>query len=134
MQEALTLFDSICNSKWFVKTSIILFLNKIDIFKEKVLISPLDKYFPEFTGKNKNKNNSSSAASCTENKLFSPGGKDYEKAAEFLTQKFVNLNQSDVKQVYPHLTCATDTSQVKFVMAAVNDIIIQNNLRDCGLL
>lgn len=29
MQEALMLFDSICNSQWFVKTSIILFLNKV---------------------------------------------------------------------------------------------------------
>lgn len=111
MQEALTLFDSICNSKWFVKTSIILFLNKIDIFKEKITKSPLEKYFPEFTG-----------------------GADYEKATDFITKKFCELNQSDVKQVYPHLTCATDTQQVKFVMAAVNDIIIQNNLRDCGLL
>jgi hypothetical protein len=25
MQEALTLFDSICNSRWFVKTSIVIF-------------------------------------------------------------------------------------------------------------
>ena len=30
MQESLALFDSICNSRWFVRTSIILFLNKID--------------------------------------------------------------------------------------------------------
>lgn len=29
LQEALTLFDSICNSRWFVRTSIILFLNKV---------------------------------------------------------------------------------------------------------
>jgi len=50
MQEALTLFDSICNSKWFVKTSVILFLNKIDIFKEKLETSALSKYFPEFDG------------------------------------------------------------------------------------
>jgi len=35
MQEALTLFDEICNSKWFLKTSMIIFLNKIDLFKEK---------------------------------------------------------------------------------------------------
>ena len=41
MQEALTLFDSICNSRWFVKTSIILFLNKIDLFAEKLPRSPL---------------------------------------------------------------------------------------------
>ena len=50
MQEALTLFDSICNSRWFIKTSIILFLNKIDLFKNKLPKSPMAKYFPEFTG------------------------------------------------------------------------------------
>jgi len=31
MQEALVLFDSICNSRWFVRTSIILFLNKVSL-------------------------------------------------------------------------------------------------------
>jgi guanine nucleotide-binding protein subunit alpha len=50
MQEALTLFDSICNSRWFVKTSIILFLNKIDLFKEKLSKSPMGKYFPDYNG------------------------------------------------------------------------------------
>jgi guanine nucleotide-binding protein G(i) subunit alpha len=50
MQEALTLFDSICNSRWFVKTSIILFLNKIDRFKEKLPISPMRNYFPDYEG------------------------------------------------------------------------------------
>ncbi|KAG0333546.1 guanine nucleotide-binding protein subunit alpha, partial [Podila humilis] len=48
MQEALTLFDSICNSRWFVKTSIILFLNKIDRFKEKLPISPMRNYFDDY--------------------------------------------------------------------------------------
>ena len=111
MQEALTLFDSICNSRWFVKTSIILFLNKIDRFKDKLLTSPIEKYFPEYTG-----------------------GPDYDTACQFFLQKFLALNQSETKQVYAHFTCATDTTQIKFVMAAVNDIIIQNNLRDCGLM
>jgi len=49
MQEALTLFDSICNSRWFVKTSIILFLNKIDLFAEKLPRSPLvSRVFNDF--------------------------------------------------------------------------------------
>jgi len=52
MQEALTLFDSICNSRWFVKTSIILFLNKIDRFKEKLPVSPMQNYFPDYEGMN----------------------------------------------------------------------------------
>jgi guanine nucleotide-binding protein G(i) subunit alpha len=50
MQEALTLFDSICNSRWFVKTSIILFLNKIDRFREKLPVSPMKNYFPDYDG------------------------------------------------------------------------------------
>ncbi|KAI8093266.1 guanine nucleotide binding protein, alpha subunit [Halteromyces radiatus] len=111
MQEALTLFDSICNSRWFVKTSVILFLNKIDIFKEKLPKHPLKESFPDFSGPN-----------------------TYDAAADYILNRFVSLNQSDSKQIYTHFTCATDTEQIKFVMAAVNDIIIQNSLRDVGLL
>ncbi|KAI8905858.1 guanine nucleotide binding protein, alpha subunit [Gorgonomyces haynaldii] len=111
MQEALTLFDSICNSRWFVQTSIILFLNKVDLFKDKLLRSPINKYFPEYEGQN-----------------------DYESASEFMLSKFLSLNQSETKQVYSHFTCATDTTNVRFVMGAVNDIIVRNNLRDVGLM
>ncbi|CAG8542628.1 1240_t:CDS:2 [Diversispora eburnea] len=49
MQEALMLFDSICNSQWFVNTSMILFLNKIDIFREKIKVSSIRKYFPDYS-------------------------------------------------------------------------------------
>jgi guanine nucleotide-binding protein subunit alpha len=66
MQEALTLFDSICNSRWFIKTSIILFLNKIDLFAEKLPKSALGDYFPDFTS-----------------------GSDYDAACEFILQRSV---------------------------------------------
>lgn len=111
MQEALTLFDSICNSRWFIKTSIILFLNKIDRFKEKLPISPMKNYFPEFDG-----------------------GDDYALACDYILKRFVSLNHHETKQIYTHFTCATDTTQIRFVMSAVNDIIIQENLRLCGLI
>lgn len=111
MQEALTLFDSICNSRWFVRTSIILFLNKIDIFRQKLQTSPLKDYFSDYKGQN-----------------------DYDSACEYILKRFVELNQSEVKQIYAHFTCATDTNQIKFVLSAINDIVIQANLRDCGLL
>lgn len=51
MIESMKLFDSICNSKWFVATSIILFLNKKDLFEEKIVRSPLTICFPEYSGK-----------------------------------------------------------------------------------
>jgi len=34
--EALELFDEICNSRWFARASMILFLNKRDLFAEKI--------------------------------------------------------------------------------------------------
>jgi guanine nucleotide-binding protein subunit alpha len=53
MHEALMLFDTICNSHWFVNTSMILFLNKIDIFKDKIQDSSVAQWFPDFKGKKK---------------------------------------------------------------------------------
>ncbi|KAL7747354.1 guanine nucleotide-binding protein subunit alpha [Sorochytrium milnesiophthora] len=113
MHESLTLFDSICNSRWFTRTSIILFLNKIDLFKQKLGTSPLSRYFPDYQA----------------------ADTDYDAACEFFLHKFTDLNRSqDEKQVYTHFTCATDTTQIRFVMAAVNDIVIKENLRRVGLL
>ena len=51
MQESLKLFDSICNNKWFTDTSIILFLNKKDLFEEKIKKSPMTICFQEYSGK-----------------------------------------------------------------------------------
>lgn len=50
MHESMKLFESICNNRWFEKTSIILFLNKTDLFKDKIPRSPLTICFPEYTG------------------------------------------------------------------------------------
>jgi guanine nucleotide-binding protein subunit alpha len=38
------------------------------------------------------------------------------------------------KKIYTHFTCATDTTQIRFVMSAVNDIILQSTLRQSGLV
>ncbi|XP_022914415.1 G protein alpha i subunit [Onthophagus taurus] len=112
MVESMKLFDSICNSKWFVSTSIILFLNKKDLFEEKITRSPLTICFPEYTGQN-----------------------TYEEASAYIRTKFENLNKrKDQKEIYTHFTCATDTNNIQFVFDAVTDVIIKNNLKDCGLL
>jgi len=111
MIESMKLFDSICNSKWFVETSIILFLNKKDLFKEKILRSPLSICFPEYKGPN-----------------------TFEDAAAYIKQKFEYLNKRrEEKEIYAHFTCATDTTNIQFVFEAVTDVFIKSNLKDCGL-
>ena len=48
------LFESISNSPWFIRTALILFLNKMDLFKAKLEISPIPKYFSEYIGDHTN--------------------------------------------------------------------------------
>jgi hypothetical protein len=50
MKESLMVFEQICNSKWFSRTSMILFLNKIDLFQAKLKFSSVSSYFPDFKG------------------------------------------------------------------------------------
>ena len=111
MRESMKLFESICNNKWFTDTSIILFLNKRDLFQEKIRSSPLSICFPEYTG-----------------------GNSYEETSQYIENKFEELNRMPKqKQIYYHFTCATDTENIKFVFDAVTDVIITNNLRASGL-
>ncbi|CAL1711805.1 unnamed protein product [Somion occarium] len=110
MAESLVLFDSVINSRWFLRTSIILFLNKIDVFKNKLPKVPLERYFPEYTG-----------------------GADINKAAKYILWRFMQANRARLS-VYPHLTQATDTTNIRLVFAAVKETILQNALKDSGIL
>lgn len=50
MREALDLFNEICNSRWFEKTSFILFLNKRDLLEQKLARGIDPKVcFPHYT-------------------------------------------------------------------------------------
>jgi len=111
MNESMRLFDSICNNRWFEDTSIILFLNKKDLFAEKIVKSPLTLCFPEYTGPN-----------------------TYDDAKNYIRQRFEDLNRKKgKKEIYTHFTCATDTGNIRFVFDAVTDVIIRKHLREVGL-
>jgi guanine nucleotide-binding protein subunit alpha len=110
MAESLTLFESVINSRWFIRTSIILFLNKIDLFRIKLQKVPLERYFPEYMG-----------------------GPDLNKAAKFILWRFTQTNRAKLN-IYPHLTQATDTSNILLVFAAVKVTILQNALKDSGIM
>ena len=51
MLESLALFENIINYPFFQDSSIILFLNKTDLFDIKIQTSHLSEYFPAFAGK-----------------------------------------------------------------------------------
>lgn len=53
---------------------------------------------------------------------------------EFIKRQFVRLCRSKQQKIYIHETCATDTNQVQHVFNSVIDTIIQENLKDTGML
>ena len=66
--------------------------------------------------------------------LHCAGVNNYDDASAYIQLQFENLNKrKDTKEIYTHFTCATDTNNVQFVFDAVTDVIIKNNLKDCGL-
>ena len=61
------------------------------------------------------------------------GAQEYGEAAAYIQAQFEAKNKSTTKEIYCHMTCATDTNNIQFVFDAVTDVIIANNLRGCGL-
>lgn len=110
MEEALELFEEILNSEWFEKTSMILFLNKKDLFAEKIQKVPLKEYLTDYRGAN-----------------------TYEETTEYIKLLFESKKEGE-KDIYTHMTCATDTNNIFSVFNAVKDIIIKEAFTKVGLM
>lgn len=106
MHEAMMLFESLVNGEWFRRKPIILFLNKIDLFKGKLAISSVSKHFPDYTGTNT----------------------DFDAAARYFADRFRGISRIPDREIYIHYTNATDTTLLKATMDSVQDMIIQKNL------
>jgi len=110
MDEALILFEQICNHPSFKKTSMILFLNKRDLFEIKLGKKDMTCWrdVPEVQAL----------------------GQVYDTAIAYIKKEFLAKNKDPLaRQVYVHATCATDTNNISFVMESVFDIILKENLR-----
>ncbi|XP_039266928.1 guanine nucleotide-binding protein G(o) subunit alpha-like [Styela clava] len=114
LRESLKLFGSICNNAFFNMTSMILFLNKYDLFEKKIKRTKrhMRYYFPEYEGRDG----------------------DVDFAADFVKANFLALNRNAEKVVYPHFTTATNTEHIEIVFHAVMDTIIRENLESASLL
>jgi len=96
----------------------ILFLNKLDIFEQKITKTDLKVCFPEYRG-----------------------GKDAEAARRFIEEIFLAQNDNPSKPVYIHFTCATDTvtnflihqKNVEVVFRTCKDIILKRALDGLGM-
>ena len=111
MHESLELFKFICNNKFLLKKSMILFLNKTDLLRKKIQRTSLNICFPDYNGPN-----------------------TYNAAIEYIKTKFADLHPRKTKQTYIHLTCAIDTPNIQCVFNVVSDLIFRLNNREAGMV
>lgn len=131
IHEATELFDEICSSRWFDNTSMILFLNKKDLFEKKIKRVDIRNHekdlFMDYDGGICTCDGgypSDNECTCGVQAL----GKTY------LTDQFLAKNTNEAKEVYWHITCATDTGNVKAVFNDCRKIILNKNLQGSGFM
>ena len=110
MDEAVKLFKYICNVRWFLKASLILFFNKTDVFEQKIRHSPISEWCPEFKEPN-----------CK------------EAATTYISKRFTSLNCQE-RSIYTHFTCAKDSENIFLVFTDVTDMLIEHHLKNTGLV
>jgi len=115
LEEAVELFDNICNSEWFTKTNLVLFLNKSDIFRYKYCERkvPINKsgLFPD-----------------------APTSFEYKEGVDWMKTQFLSRNRVPGKHIFAHITCATDTYNVQVVFDACKDSLLRESLETLGLM
>lgn len=105
MVEAIELFKSVCNNKAFSNTPVLLFLNKKDIFQEKVMTSDIkaQRPFADYAG---------------------PPA-DFDAGVHYFKNKFEDcIVDPDYQDSFIHVTKATDTDNMQFVLDSTRSIIM----------
>jgi len=112
MEDSISLFEDICNQRWFEQTAMILFLNKRDLFAEKIRRVPITVCFEDYDGP-----------------------ETYDDCVQFVREQFEDRNRNPAqKQIYSHVTCATERSNVEKVFGDVQHIVINTSLQKGGLI
>jgi len=121
MIEALELFKDISNSPHFLESSMLLFLNKKDLFIEKIQSVGIKETFePVFLKK------------YPDGQPYEGTPNSYGEGLQYFSNLFLGQCQVPKKLVYVHVTCATDTENVRVVFEACKETILQANLQNAG--
>jgi len=87
-------------------------LNKNDVFENKIKRVPITVCFKEYTGP-----------------------QEYQPSLNYIRDQFEALNhRSEDRQLYSHVTCATDILNIRRVFNDVQHIVINWSLERAGLV
>jgi len=106
MEESLKLFQKLSGSQWLKDVQMILFLNKSDIFGNKIKTHPLNLCFVDYEEWAK--------TSTREN--------DFERGCDYIKEQYNRVFNGT--RLYSFITCALDTRNCEKVFLAVRDAIM----------
>jgi len=112
LAESLQVFDETINNEWFLSTPIILFLNKNDLFEEKIKRVDLGPYLAGYRG-----------------------GCNAEAARNAISNAYTSKNKSPKKarDIFVHVTTATNTENVTTVFNVVANIFLSEVFDNSGV-
>ncbi|KAL3315008.1 hypothetical protein Ciccas_006365 [Cichlidogyrus casuarinus] len=118
LKESIELFGEMWDNRFLSNTSIILFLNKQDLFEDKILhgTTKLETYFPAF---DKYKVSATAMKEANEPEMLC-------RAKCFVRDQFMaisNRNADNTRRCYPHYTTAVDTNNIKRVFADCQNML-----------
>jgi len=112
MEESLQLFGEVSGSQFFADKEIswILFLNKSDLFRDKIKTRPVSQFFKEFPAEK---------------------AQDFEASVHFIQELYEKKYRGQTN-LYCYTTCAIDTQNCEKVFSAVRDTVLSLALEDAG--
>jgi len=104
--ESLTLFEQIVNGEWFNKSLIMLIMNKIDLFQNKIKKVPLKNFYDDYDG-----------------------GDDLDKAIAYIEKKFRSQNKFEADRIFTFRSQATDSTTVKKILNETTKTVVEYNTK-----
>uniref|UniRef100_A0A0K0F0M0 Guanine nucleotide-binding protein alpha-5 subunit (inferred by orthology to a C. elegans protein) n=1 Tax=Strongyloides venezuelensis TaxID=75913 RepID=A0A0K0F0M0_STRVS len=110
LEDSIELFYNILSNEFLLKSNIILFMNKKDLFESKLSKVKFNDFYKNYNGNN-----------------------TFDECSKYIEQLFLKDIPPKGRQIYSHFTNATDTENINLMFAAACDIILQNNLSQAGM-
>jgi len=113
MTTSIEVFDEQVNGEWFKDTPFILFLNKSDLFFEKIKTVPIKE--------------------CAEFAEYGGADDDERQSLDYIKEVLCATNQNPNRSLFTHVTNATNKDQIEKVFNDVQTMIINWALERAGL-
>jgi GTPase SAR1 family protein len=131
IDEAVTLWEEVYNSRFFASSSMVLFLNKRDLFEDKlhkvdIRFEGDDFHPPRFLDYDGGK-----LADDMDKETYDA---TLENAQRYMVNLFEACVDADRRPVYVHLTTAIDKRNVETVFTAAKDSILRSNVEGSGFM